>query len=1168
MNLSTFIAPQAHVARSVNLERDRHSSAGLSQYRLTGKGLEILSRFVAALAGEPVGAWSLTGPYGMGKSSFARFLLALCGPEGDPSTQLAWGILGEKDTHLSRQLHQLMRKHGAWTRGFFRVGVTSSFEPLNRTLIKGLLDSLRAIKTNEPAPWSDLLRSVEAMLQRDRIDTADLAELFRSVPQKWGAPIVLVIDEFGKNLEYMARFPAQGDLFILQMLAEIPGVYLWVCLHQAFEEYTSRLSQRQMQEWAKIQGRFEDISFVEARSEMLGFIGQALVRPNGSKEFARAVRRWAQSYAVEARRLNLTEFQGVDADTFEKFYPIHPLAAVLLPELCVRFAQNDRTLFAFLCSGEPAALPAFLSKATVDTASWTLPTMGPERLYDYFLASTGGSLLGRPESQRWIEIHDLIERSRSADPRHLAVLKTIGLLNLVSGPAGFRASQRMLSFALHRPFEKDSAETPPPAALLREAQERGILIYREYADEYRLWEGSDFDIPKAVRQRRSLLAMQSLEKVLRDTFPLSPLTASRHSFVTGNLRHFERQWIGLDSLTGDGAFHCAQDLDGLILYAFGKEPRPARVPSMTEDGRPILVCYVPCEDEIRDAVLDCAAIQAVLQESPELVRDGVARKEASFRAQAAEQRLHALLETIFVPDNADAQWYVMGRPCVEGLESDRDLSRLLSECCDQVYSDAPWIRNELINRNRLSTAAARARRELMEAMVLRSTEAMLGFEGTGPEVAIYRSMLLQEGLHCEGPEGTWFFRAPEPESRYWKTWNLWDRLLEEAGDRPIAVTELIAPLKRPPFGLKDGPLPILLCLYLMVRSDEIAFYQEGSFVPRIGPEDMELMSKRPELFSLRRFGGERVHGKVLDLYRALLKARIQGEDSHGWRNPTLLSLVGPLVQFVKNLPKYSLYTHRVSREAQQVRQALLMARDPFDLLYTDLPKAVGVPPFRTDADKDVADEDFTIFQERFHRAVTELRDAYGKLIQGVEDILREAFEHPGDISSLRRSLQQRARPLFERCGDPELKPLVKTLADFSGTDQAWVQSVATLVSRRPIDSWRDDDLTNFAVALADRVHRFVNLETMASKLDRRMAQGQDGRIPHLVTLTSPDGASISRILWKDEQRSPSVFHAVESLLEKHAADRLFLETLFVALGERLLSSDFNTEQDASHAQKK
>ena len=69
MILSEIVSPNAVVARSVNIERDMGDESTLNQYILTGKGLEIISRLVAGLNGEKISAWSLTGPYGMGKSS-------------------------------------------------------------------------------------------------------------------------------------------------------------------------------------------------------------------------------------------------------------------------------------------------------------------------------------------------------------------------------------------------------------------------------------------------------------------------------------------------------------------------------------------------------------------------------------------------------------------------------------------------------------------------------------------------------------------------------------------------------------------------------------------------------------------------------------------------------------------------------------------------------------------------------------------------------------------------------------------------------------------------------------------------------------------------------------------------------------------------------------------
>jgi len=1151
MNLADFISPDVRVARSVNLERDKGKEATLRQYYLTGKGLEILNRFAAALDGERVSAWSLTGPYGMGKSSFVNYFYALCGPANDNETAFARKMIERKDAPFARHFQQLLVKHSPRARGCLRVAVTSSFEPINRTLANGLvralLDTGRATATTRQS-FAELVLSTEHLLSQQVPETKQLVELIKTAGKLYGAPIVIIIDEFGKNLEYMARFPAQGDLFILQALAESEGIYVFVCLHQAFSEYSSRLSARQLQEWGKIQGRFEDISFIEPRSEMVHFICETLARKTANQSLTKAVRSWAECFQKSIAELDLSELKELDLQTIERLYPLHPLTAMVLPELCVRFAQNDRTLFAFLCSGEPSALPAFLSSQPYDPALASLPTFGPELLYDYFLFSSGTALMNRPESHRWIEIHDIIERSRNIAPFDLNVLKVIGLLNLISGPTRFRSSDRMLSFAFLRPH--DNAANNDLRGAIAENIMKGVLIYREYADEYRLWEGSDFDIPAAIRERKAQLMTQSLEEMLEHTLPLAPLTASKHSYVTGTLRHFERRWCSLTKLDTQTLTCPSQDVDGLVIYCFGTDHEPLICPSKTQDRRPVVLGYAPCEDQIRELALEAAAIKGVLLDSPEIMRDGVARKEARFRSYMAEERLRSYVMDLFSPGNSEVLWYASGTK--QDLMTHGDLSRLLSRCCDETYPHCPVIRNELINRSRLSSAAARARRELMEAMTLRSPEESLGLEGTGPEKAIYRTMLLAEGLHQVGENGVWQFAAPSLDSSYYPAWRSLIEAMEQAGDEKVPVTHLIEALRLPPFGLRDGPIPILLCLFLMLHADDIALYQDGAFIPHFGPEEWELMTKRPEFFTLRRFTLEKARRDLFEVYRSLLNAQVRTEAMQV-RNATLIGVVGPLVQFIKNLRPYVIHTRAVSRHAQNIRHELQQARDPVELVFIDLPKALELLPFddqRTPQDRELVDT----FQRRFTDAIVELKEAYPRLIDRIGDIVLRVFGgNVTDAEALRGQLKKRAGPLVAKCGDAGLKPFIAALAGFSGTHKDWLVSLATIATQRPVDSWRDSDLETFSVRVADLATRFSNLETLVAKAEMTLPPASNDRQPRMISFTRSDGSAISNILWVDAAGLDEAKATLGRFLGETQMDKARLQAVFLLLGEHLFS---------------
>jgi len=88
---SAYVSPKGRFARSVNIERDAGKNR-IDGYLPTGRALDVITRVARALAGgDPSRAFSITGPYGTGKSSLAVFLDALLGPTGDPATTTADG---------------------------------------------------------------------------------------------------------------------------------------------------------------------------------------------------------------------------------------------------------------------------------------------------------------------------------------------------------------------------------------------------------------------------------------------------------------------------------------------------------------------------------------------------------------------------------------------------------------------------------------------------------------------------------------------------------------------------------------------------------------------------------------------------------------------------------------------------------------------------------------------------------------------------------------------------------------------------------------------------------------------------------------------------------------------------------------------------------------------
>jgi hypothetical protein len=86
--LCDVVAVKSRYCRSVSLLRDWCREDALEGYILTPSGRGILRRISSALASDvTVRAWSITGPYGSGKSAFALFAAKLLGGSGTARQQ-------------------------------------------------------------------------------------------------------------------------------------------------------------------------------------------------------------------------------------------------------------------------------------------------------------------------------------------------------------------------------------------------------------------------------------------------------------------------------------------------------------------------------------------------------------------------------------------------------------------------------------------------------------------------------------------------------------------------------------------------------------------------------------------------------------------------------------------------------------------------------------------------------------------------------------------------------------------------------------------------------------------------------------------------------------------------------------------------------------------------
>ena len=412
--------------------------------------------------------------------------------------------------------------------------------------------------------------------------------------------------------------------------------------------------------------------------------------------------------------------------------------------------------------------------------------------------------------------------------------KAIALLNLVSAGGTVRASSEVLSLV-----DTDSAES---LACLEAA---GVVTYRKFADEYRIWQGTDVDVRRLIELAVEKVRGQSLPEILSDLDRPVPVVAARHSAKHDVFRVFARRYAASgEDVEPLDAF---SPFDGEVLLVVGADRRIPKSVSLAAGAKPTVAAIPHDLTALDGAAREIAALTVVLNDSV-VESDWVARRELVERLAESQAALRHAITTTF--DAGTCRWVLIDDSEVKELRAGRG-SAALSEAAEIAYPSTPAVGNEMLNRTDLTSQGAKARRLLLEAMIERGSEANLGLDGYGPEVAMYRAFLARTGLHGrDSGSETYVFRAPTDTSLL-PAWKALERECERAKTRRVNLKDIHAVLLVPPFGMKAAVIPVFVTAALIAFRDEIAIYEHGTFKPLLTPDLSERMVRNPGHFDIK-----------------------------------------------------------------------------------------------------------------------------------------------------------------------------------------------------------------------------------------------------------------------------------------------------------------------------
>ncbi|TIL65602.1 hypothetical protein [Mesorhizobium sp.] len=1087
-----FLRVNPRHLRSIQIERDYADPAASTHYLVTPFIKATFERLTQSLIpGSTARAWRITGDYGAGKSSFglafARYAegalegLPQALRESPPLIRLAPVLVAGEREPVARSLTTALGATVA------RLGMRPS-----KSVAKILAHPLGASA-------STIVQALEAVAAQVR--TMGLAD-----------GLLVVLDELGKNLEYAAR-TTDDDVHLLQLLAEVAArsgetpIVVMAVLHQGVAAYTQDLAIEQRREWEKVSGRFEEVLFAPPLEQSALLVAAALdldqVRlPAGLVKHARSAMRQALAagwYGVGAPVEDL-------AALAPQLLPLDALVLPVLVRILRRFGQNERSLFSFLSSAEPHGLMDHARAAHERLQVYRL-----NDLYDYLTTNLSSALAAGPAATRFGVVDSVIRSAMVDNALEVAALKAVGLLNLLDDP-GLCLTRELLVLAL---AGGDSDRLRAAEAAVERLSTTSKLLYdRGAGGGLCLWPHTSVDLETALQEGlKASEVTDGLLDALRRVLPSDPVLARRHYVETGALRHFEVIYAEPTELRG--ALAEAPDLsrvDGRIVVALNRTTAERReVLEIISNHKPwndvLLVGAPEPVGTLAPLLRDIRAWTWVRENTPALAGDRLARQEVSRQLDLAEDRLRRALNELLDlrGDGAGASaWFHNGERLA--VESGRDLAARLSEICDTAYRFSPRVRNELINRRVLSSAAARARSLLVEALALKADQPLLGLDETHtpPEMAIYLSVLRQGGVHVErnGCWGVEIPAAPDP-LRLIPVLERIGELLTAEGDRRVPYLDIVEALRVPPYGVRDGLIPLLLAVYLSAHWHHTAVYEDGTYLDQAGSPEFARMLKEPEHFAIQHCAVEGVRTEVFTRLAAILGVPAQAQE------PDLLDVVRPLLQFVARLPDHARRTRSISVTTAAVRAALLRASDPSALLFTDLPLACGLEPFT--ANGPLEEERLEDFVRAMAAAVRDMRDAYPALLDRLTAAVADIMDAPGPLEAVQVVLARRAAPAKGAIVETELKAFALRLADGALPPKAWLESIASFLARKPPERWAEPDEREFHHRLKLLGRRFSRVLATIVNENGRLDVAKGETAFHVV-ITSADGQEFNDLV--------------------------------------------------------
>ncbi|GAA6185575.1 hypothetical protein [Aliiglaciecola sp. NS0011-25] len=1047
MNSHSVVSVNPRYKSSTRIDSQGGFQEFIDEFVLHGTAINTIETFCRSFSNSAQRTFTLTGPYGSGKSTIALFITFLLSQNSEERNYAQEKIANvEGLTDLVKNAFRL----------------TKGWQPIKH--VCGLSSPAQSILLSIATQTKHKLNEQEVSELSDAQCLEQIKTIFNRKVNKCDG-YILLLDELGKALDFQSRSGA--DLYFFQELADIAqqastDVIVIGFLHQAFAEYAKNKDALTQKEWAKVQGRYVDFGFNPSIDESLVLVGDSIQKSKQAsstlqKKFSKLADITTKSFKGQSKNRNVL------INTF----PLDPLVSLLLgPISRRRFSQNERSLFGFLASNEKFGFRAFLHQY-YDVGLDNLCLYSPESLWDYLEHNLHHIIVTSSDGKAWLEACDAIQRAaQKGSDLHVSITKIIALLTIFGFQNHIHASREFLvEYLTERGEDRGEVET-----VITELEKWTVIIFRQKHNALFVFQGSDIDINSLVVE-----TIESISEGVDWTSVCnvqSPVLATSHYHKTGSMRWTNTLIVDkLESI--DSSILEKEQLSGQAFATFvviAKKCSEKKLESFSLGSPAIILASPEGIEPLKAIAIELLALEHIKKHERQISHDLIAKNELESRIEDAKRNLdeqfHEILE--------QCHWMFEGKKL-----SYLPLSAIASQVADSIFSDAPVVLNELVNRSKPSGSANAAINKLMLCMLENASKEDLGFEPDSfpPEKGIYLSCLKSKGWHKKTAEGfifpyEWDEKAKSTHSKMYNLWQSGVDLIKGSSGM-VTMDQLYRHWMAPPFGLTSGLCRIYGLALLKSLEGQVAFYDNDStknsiFIPELDEVFVNKLHKHPQEAGVRYF---EISGIQSDLINKIAEATHSSTE----KDSSILEIAKHIVKLIHLLPTWVKKTSGdsfidgsklgLTGEARAFRNEVLRANDPYKLILESLPSIFSIDTTTENSKETLA--------KKLKSAIEDLSSQHEMLTNGFKQIVIDLLGCKFD-----NDLKHRCENVSNASQRPSVKEFATRLAKFIDGKLGFEMVIATAAGAHE-RNWTDRHIRNALDEIQNLCVQFRRIESFS-----------------------------------------------------------------------------------------